>query len=429
MRVNSITGVAGPVRSKHLDENSQLKVYLDDDSLIRRDFYEGEIHTIVPAILAVEGVLEGSGGPALLTADVLAKHVGAWNGRPVVLFHPEDELGYVSAAADPRILERRVGTIFEARVENGRLKADLWLNEKQFDALGASNVLAAIVAGEVVELSTGYMSDDIAESGEFRGVEYTVRHVNLKPDHLALLPGQVGACSIADGCGVPRVNTRGESMSTKKISLKDSLSVMLSHLGFKTNCLCEEESMDIKKLAADLKANGSLEAKHLKMLEEMDENQLEMFSILASAVMERGKAAAEGEGNQFPGEEEEEEMTDEQRAAAAAAAKANRRHGKGGEKPLTKEDVAEIVRTNMAEERRRLRAMDTLVGNEACPFDAKELDELPTSHLEKLAKSYHVNDYSGSAGGGGTMVSNTLGDKAYVPPKVVLAPRKKKDAA
>src|SRR5690606_20175922 len=113
--------------------------------------------------------------------------------------------------------------------------------------------------------------------GELNGKPYTAKQVNLRPDHVALLPGEVGACSIADGCGAPRINSQAGAMS-KASELLDSVRALL---GMKTNCTCEGTAMNKQQLidkAKGLVANKTLESKHLKMLEGMDEDQVGMMS-------------------------------------------------------------------------------------------------------------------------------------------------------
>jgi hypothetical protein len=64
----------------------------------------------------------------------------------------------------------------------------------------------AIANGVMLEVSTGLMLDMTADEGMFNNVKYKGKAVNHLPDHLALLPGEVGACSIKDGAGFPRIN-------------------------------------------------------------------------------------------------------------------------------------------------------------------------------------------------------------------------------
>jgi hypothetical protein len=65
-------------------------------------------------------------------------------------------------------------------------------------------VWAAIQNRRTLEVSTGLFTDNIPTMGIFNGREFFGIATNHKPDHLAVLPDQIGACSIADGCGLNR---------------------------------------------------------------------------------------------------------------------------------------------------------------------------------------------------------------------------------
>ena len=54
-----------------------------------------------------------------------------------------------------------------------------------------------------MELSTGLFTDNDETAGVSpKGRNYEAVARNHRPDHMAVLPDQVGACSINDGCGV-----------------------------------------------------------------------------------------------------------------------------------------------------------------------------------------------------------------------------------
>ena len=55
--------------------------------------------------------------------------------------------------------------------------------------------------GEMMEVSTGLFSEIEPKPGVFKGRHYKGVVRNLRPDHLAILPDSIGACSIADGAG------------------------------------------------------------------------------------------------------------------------------------------------------------------------------------------------------------------------------------
>lgn len=65
-------------------------------------------------------------------------------------------------------------------------------------------MLDALEAGRPMELSTGlFTQNEPAPAGAtFNGRPYDYVARNYRPDHLAVLPDQIGACSLADGCGV-----------------------------------------------------------------------------------------------------------------------------------------------------------------------------------------------------------------------------------
>ena len=64
--------------------------------------------------------------------------------------------------------------------------------------------------GLLMEVSTGLFSDDESIQGQWNDKKYIGIVRNHKPDHLALLPGGVGACSANDGCGI-RINSAEEA--------------------------------------------------------------------------------------------------------------------------------------------------------------------------------------------------------------------------
>ncbi len=168
---------------------------------------EGRKHFVAPAVMIVEGVLNGSRGPFLYPADELRRSVPHWNGRPVVVYHPSMQFNGV--AGNPEVFtSQRVGTIFNARVEGNALKADAWLDVDRLAAVDW-RVYDAVRRGELMEVSTGLFTDNEEAPGTWGGREYLGVARNHRPDHLAILPDQVGACSIADGAGLCR-NEIGE---------------------------------------------------------------------------------------------------------------------------------------------------------------------------------------------------------------------------
>lgn len=341
---------------------------------VRREVFEGEEHLVVPVVMIVSGVLNG----ALVTSQEFGKYVESWNGRPVPVLHPERQ-GVPVSASQPDIIEKNtIGVLFNTRVEGERLKSEAWLNVAKAQRLGYGQLLDEIAAGKIIEISTGYFSDAENKAGEYNGVGYTEIHRNIRPDHLALLPGEIGACSVADGCGT-RVNSdKGFLMKTKT-----ALTTLAQALGLRVNCQCEEGPMDLMKQAEQLKANGSLTAKQFQMLQDMDDEGRTMMRALIDAL---------GAANADPVEEEEP-------AAMEGAAPANMsqkpvERAQPEVKTFSQADVEEIV----ANQLRRAKVMERLVANEACAFDEADLRAMNIDALEKYEKSIRPVDYSGAGG-------------------------------
>lgn len=165
---------------------------------------DGKEYTVVPATIIVAGVLNGE----LVPADELAFNPSGWNGRPIPLRHPQVNGEYVSAN-DPSVIETQVlGQFFNAQFDTDRIKGEMWLDTEKIQRLGgdALTVLQRIQAGEVVEVSTGYFASFVEQAGEYNGKAYSAIQNSIVPDHIALLPDEVGACSVANGCGANRVN-------------------------------------------------------------------------------------------------------------------------------------------------------------------------------------------------------------------------------
>ena len=178
---------------------------------VRHDQLEGRDYLVVPMVMMTEGVHAGSGGPLYYPADELGKTPAVWNHKPIVIYHPTRN-GQGISACEPEVLNtRKVGLILNTKYRKGRgktpgkLTAEAWLEVSRLEAVD-NRVLAALEADEITELSTGLYTDNEPSQGDWRGEKYDAIARNYRPDHLAILPDQVGACSVADGAGLLRTN-------------------------------------------------------------------------------------------------------------------------------------------------------------------------------------------------------------------------------
>lgn len=170
----------------------------------RTEYRDGKRYLVAPVVMMVEGVHAGSRGPVYHPRQALASSVPLWEGRPVTIRHPQDPDGNYISAQSEEAQRTIVGEVRNARMEEAKLKAELWLNEQRLLAV-SPQALSHITQNLPLEVSTGVFSQDEAVAGEWNGEQYDSIAIQHEPDHLALLPGERGACSWQDGCGI-RVN-------------------------------------------------------------------------------------------------------------------------------------------------------------------------------------------------------------------------------
>lgn len=200
----------------------------------RVDNLEGREYTVVPMVILTEGVHAGSMGPLYYPKAELEKTPEVWNMKPVVVYHPTMN-GQGISACDPVVINsRKVGVIMNTRFEKGKLKSEAWIEKDRANAVD-ERIMAAVENNEMMELSTGVFVDTEMEGGEFKGEAYTGIARNYRPDHLALLPDQIGACSIADGAGFLRNQAHAHNVPM------ESIMKALAKLGLSTNALSHSD--------------------------------------------------------------------------------------------------------------------------------------------------------------------------------------------
>ena len=183
-----------PISKSKKVQNNVLNVFSftqNEKVQLRTETISGVAYTIVPVVMMTVGVHEGSGGALLYTDNELSEFYQAWNGVPVSVQHPQIDGIYVSANM-PDIYETQViGKIFNTVYEDGKLKAEAWLETGK-----SADIIAMLKSGVNLEVSTGLFSNYIPTPGNYNGEEYDAIATEIRPDHLALLPGTVGCMSI-----------------------------------------------------------------------------------------------------------------------------------------------------------------------------------------------------------------------------------------
>lgn len=178
-------------------------------TLVRHDSLNDRPHIVVPMVMMVEGVHAGSNGPLYYPEDELSTVPQVWNAKPVVVYHPEANGQGVSACDPTTMTQYSVGVIMNTKwdAKNKRLTAEAWIEESRVAKVD-NRVVEAIEKGEMMEVSTGLFLEIEEIEGTWKGSAGEEAYVgiarNYKPDHLAILPDKIGACSVADGAGLLR---------------------------------------------------------------------------------------------------------------------------------------------------------------------------------------------------------------------------------
>lgn len=174
----------------------------------RRVLEGGRQYTVAPAVILRPGVLPGSRGPLFYPEEEIAKNPGVWNGVPLTLGHPKRNGQFVSAQTDG---VQHYGFIRNDRWERGARRVDLWVDEKF-----APEIATKLRNGERIEISTGLVTDNFpVQNRSHNGVPFTHIARNYRPDHLAILLEERGACSVADGCGTFATNALTQDKACK----------------------------------------------------------------------------------------------------------------------------------------------------------------------------------------------------------------------
>jgi len=173
-----------------------------------RRMHGGIEYAVYPVVMLVEGVHHGAiGDPVLYNQDVLKASAEHWNRMPVTIHHPQDGDQFVlcNDPTRPEIATQwSVGWIENATFDAGKLKAEAWVNIRLAEER-CPGIIQRLDLGDKMEVSTGLMAMEEPNAGRWNEEDYAAIVQQIDPDHLALLPDTVGACSWQDGCGV-RIN-------------------------------------------------------------------------------------------------------------------------------------------------------------------------------------------------------------------------------
>lgn len=197
---------------------STLIIFKASSDLVQKRTHNGRQYLIAPVVALREGVLNG----ALVLAEEYSKYVEAWNGIPLPLGHPQDKNGVYLSCNTPELVAQCPGRFYNAHMDGDRLSGEMWIDVEQAKSIGGKALIAErrLEAGEPIEISTAYFADIDETSGEWNGQHYDYIQRNFRPNHLALLLDEKGACSWEKGCGVPRVNKNVKDLEINRMTDK-----------------------------------------------------------------------------------------------------------------------------------------------------------------------------------------------------------------
>lgn len=172
-------------------------------NLVRSDTLEGKECWVIPTILITEGVHNGIFYPS----DELAKYPESWNGEPVPIDHPDVDGMPVSCNSKEVLEMQTVGKVLNVKFEHPALKGEVWVDKEKAPSVnGGQDFIKKLENEQNIEVSTGLFIDEEHTVGVWNGEQYDRIARNHRPDHLAILPNSMGACSWNDGGGMPRLN-------------------------------------------------------------------------------------------------------------------------------------------------------------------------------------------------------------------------------
>jgi len=361
---------------------------------------DGRDYLVAPVVALVEGVVNGE----FVSAEELSRYVDSWNGIPLPIGHPMD--GDIPISANnPELANYHVGKFYNAHCDGTRLRGEMWLDVEKAKAMGgeALEVLQRLTDGKPLEVSTAYFRDLVPEPGKYGEKDYMGVQKNLRPDHLALLPSDIGACSWVDGCGGPRVNNPCEVESEA-----DEDSEVDAQKAARIAANKKRGDKMTKELVDGLISNDATQwvEEDREFLTALTEEQLVKMTPILPVVNEDEEV-------------EEEEVVEEQEDDTPKTFD-------DWVEAIPDEEVREEMKANRKKSiERREKLITELSANKRNAFDKDELHGMKTHQLEKLSKMLVPEDYSGK---GFPRVNKIAEDPnaAPKPPPVVLAKRESK---
>jgi len=324
------------------DSNKENFCHIEHNmsALIKKQKLNDKEYWVAPIkMMPEEFVMNGK----LYMAQATRNSVEEWNGRALVVYHPEEP---ISANTPEFLATHKIGHVFNSRIENGFLMGDGFIDIVEANKIEVGRKLISYLEqNKNIDVSTSMRNKTYKTKGVKFNRSYDEVVFSFNPDHLALLPDQKGAASWADGAGFARNNDN----NTPKT---------------------ENNKMDRKELLAMLISGGIVSANEQKKFEEMED----------SAFLAEVKTAFES-NKKLMGE-----IGIEKTALVAANEKIAELE-KAGNKPvgLNAADRAILEWGKSEIQKQKDAVVESISSNANCGFTKEELNAKSVDELRKIA--------------------------------------------
>lgn len=205
----------------------ELVVNLSKSKKVRHETLDGKKYLVAPAVLLTHGVHKSGNGKAIYYPETELNNMPSrWDHKPIVVYHPTKADGTPDTACQPAVLESRGCGFFLNTRYDGKLRTELWFDEVKTKKVDP-RVMTALESETMMEISTGLYMDIAMTEGEFGGKKYDGMAQNFAPDHVAVLPDKVGACSIKDGGGMLQIN---EAFTPEQAAILNSIDLKIESM-------------------------------------------------------------------------------------------------------------------------------------------------------------------------------------------------------
>lgn len=362
---------------------------------VRREQLLGRDHIVVPMTSLREGVLHGSKGPLLYTASEIGIDPWKWDLIPIVNNHPMKDGKPVKARSRDVLNKNYIGVVLETTFTNNALRHEAWFDVEAANRVD-KRIVQKLLAGESINVSTGLFTSNewldaerVFNSGGLES-KYLGIARNYRPDHIALLLDESGACPVPD-CGV-LINAEGEPMPkvTEQVNpiteeKKNAMSLtanqrqeMVAELV--ANCGCTEVKSAWSKGDEEI-LNALPDAK----LTQIHSTQKELVANHAASKKAREDAAKEAErvAVQNAATRGASGLNPSTTSTTATTTAPTTNSAPVG---LSEQDKEDLAFARGMRQQMRAEAINTIIANKKNTFTPEELGEMQLPILNKMAE-------------------------------------------